>query len=313
MSRSDRQRPAFGILYPGAMGAALGRLLSSRGFPVVTTTEGRSRRTRQLCAEAGLRAVDTLEDVVDASEIVVSLVPPAAAVDVAERFCEAAAGLARRPVYVDANSISPCTVAVIEARMAACGVTLLDAAIHGLASRLAGHGSLYLSGPGAKELAATLDGVLHVVVLGDSPGRASTLKMLQAAFSKGLLGLFLEIGAAARMAGLLEELLDTCRRSYPDLANAVERMLPTVPQHAGRRADEMREVERTMRWLGAEPAVVLELRRLYERIGRAALPECAKSVGGEDTPIADLMDLIAPRVFHCRAEPIPVAETTAST
>ncbi len=313
MSRLDRQCPAFGILYPGAMGAALGRLLASRGFPVVTTTEGRSRRTQQLCAEAGLRAVDTLEDVVRASDIVVSLVPPAAALEVAERSCAAAAGLAQRPVYVDANSISPYTAAAIEARMAACGVTFIDAAIHGLASRLAGHGSLYLSGPGAKELAAALDGVLHVVVLGDSPGQASTLKMLQAAFSKGLLGLFLEVGAAARMAGLLPELLAVCRRSYPDLADAVERMLPTVPQHARRRADEMREVERTMCWLDADAAIATEVRRLYERIGRAALPDCEVPAAEGESPVAGLMDLIVPRVFHGREWPTALAETTASS
>jgi hypothetical protein len=55
--------PTVGILYPGEMGAALGRLLREDGVRVVTTLEGRSPRTRRLCAEAGLSVLGSLAEV----------------------------------------------------------------------------------------------------------------------------------------------------------------------------------------------------------------------------------------------------------
>ena len=138
--------------------------------------------------------------------------------------------------------------------MQQCGAPMVDAAIHGLASRLASHGILYLSGPDAAELAAVLRGVLTVKTLGDKPGTASLFKMLQGAVAKGLVGLLLEICLAAREAGLLDELLEVCGHSYPGVLELTQRMLPTIPRHAARRAAEMREVERTMEWLGLRPA-----------------------------------------------------------
>jgi len=60
-----------GIVRPGAMGAAIGRVLASGGARVVATVAGRSERTRLLAA--GLELLPTLDDVVGESAIVLSI------------------------------------------------------------------------------------------------------------------------------------------------------------------------------------------------------------------------------------------------
>src|SRR5260370_33540752 len=101
------QRPTVGILYPGEMGSALAQVVMGDGFRVVTTLEGRSARTRRRCVEACLNVLDSFWDVVRASEVVFSLVPPGAALALAGQSRPAAEGLSQPPLSVDANSISP--------------------------------------------------------------------------------------------------------------------------------------------------------------------------------------------------------------
>src|SRR5438874_642718 len=103
----------IGILYPGEMGSTVGKLLCESGFRVITTVEGRSPRTQQLCREAGLNVVNSLDDILRHSDIVISLVSPSAALPVALEVGTHLEGSSRRLLYIDANSISPMTVAQI--------------------------------------------------------------------------------------------------------------------------------------------------------------------------------------------------------
>src|SRR4051794_27604904 len=109
MQEGHRQ-PTVGILYPGDMGSSLGKLLAEHGFPVVTTLEGRSLRSRRLCETAGLKALDTLCEVVQQAAVVFSVVPPAAAREVAEQYCALAHRAPTGAIYIDANPVSPAAV-----------------------------------------------------------------------------------------------------------------------------------------------------------------------------------------------------------
>ena len=51
--------PMVGILSPGDMGHAVGRVLVENGVKVVTCLEGRSKRTYDLAIKAGIEAVPT--------------------------------------------------------------------------------------------------------------------------------------------------------------------------------------------------------------------------------------------------------------
>src|ERR1700730_5052097 len=263
----------IGILYPGEMGASFARLLSEVGFRVVTTVEGRSSRTHRLCHEAGLRVVDSLSEVLKHSDVVISLVSPGAALSVARNVAAHMGSSARNLLYVDANSVSPMTVAQISEVLRHVSVDFVDASIFGLASQLRQRGTLYLSGLRAKELSSQFRPLMRVKTVGDMPGQASALKMIVSGIPKGLSGLFLETMLFAQDMHLLNEEIEACDEIYPSIMEVIRRMLPTYPQHAGRRCEELREVEETMLISGLTPRIVRAVREVTSALARADWPD----------------------------------------
>jgi 3-hydroxyisobutyrate dehydrogenase-like beta-hydroxyacid dehydrogenase len=263
--------PTIGILYPGEMGSALGKALLQGGFRVLTTLEGRSERTGRLSREAGIAAVDSLQELAQAADIVLSVVPPPAAVATADAFL-ASRRMSRRQVYVDLNSIALETAVCIATRLGEAGVGFVDGKILGLAAQLRTRGTLFLSGPSAAYVAKPFERFVRVKVMGDAAGTASAFGMMLSGMTKGVVALFLEMSIAARHAGLLEDLLACYRECYPGIMAVVDRLLPTYPQHAGRRGEELREVERTLLQLGLQPALVRGARQLITEFARLELP-----------------------------------------
>jgi len=74
---------AIGVLHPGVMGVTVGTSIKAGGHRVVWASEGRSEATRGRAADAGLEDVGTLSDLVQASDTLISVCPPHAAIDVA--------------------------------------------------------------------------------------------------------------------------------------------------------------------------------------------------------------------------------------
>ena len=188
-----------GIVSAGAMGSALGARLRAGGASVLVALNGRSERTRRLAVEAGLEDVGALDRLVTSSEVVLSVVPPEAAVGAASAIAEAAAGA--RPVVVDLNAVSPGTAREIASLLAAAGIYAVDGAISGPPPVDAGTTRIYLSGTLADAVAALpLDGVERVVV-GDEPGLASAVKMCTASVYKGRVALLAQALRTARANG----------------------------------------------------------------------------------------------------------------
>ena len=61
------------ILSPGDLGHAVGRLLREHELRVVTCLTGRSERTRALSQQAGIADVPDLNDLVQQSDLVMSI------------------------------------------------------------------------------------------------------------------------------------------------------------------------------------------------------------------------------------------------
>ena len=263
----------IGILYPGEMGVSVGKLLSEAGFRVITTVEGRSPRTNRLCCEAGLSAVDSLDEVLRHSDLVISLVSPGAALSVARNVAAHMEGSARTLLYVDANSISPMTVTQISEALRHVPVDFVDASIFVLASQLRQRGILYLSGLRARELAEQFGPFLRVKTVGDAPGQASTLKLIISGMTKGWNGLFVEQMLLAQKMHLLNEALEICDESYPGIMEVIRRLLPTYPQHARRRCEELQEIEATMLTSGLTPRIVRAVREVISAVAHIDWPQ----------------------------------------
>jgi len=270
----------IGVLYPGEMGTALAQALNDDGYTVITTLEGRSPLTRERATRAELHILPTLADVAHESDVIIAVIPPAGAAEVARRYCSHAIHAPAGAIYIDVTPLTPPQKREMAGMFAASGVRFVDGAICGSASHLRTLGRIYLSGEAAGEVEARLaDCTVPVKSLGRRPGQAALLKMFMGGMSKGLAMLFLEMTVAARQALLLDDVLDCYNHFYAGLMPAIERMLPTYPAHAARRADELREVEETMNQLDLTPRVTAGVREMLEAVAMVDTSE-TRVVGG---------------------------------
>jgi 3-hydroxyisobutyrate dehydrogenase-like beta-hydroxyacid dehydrogenase len=253
------------------MGSAVARALIAGGWTVCSHLEGRSAASHSAAEAAGIRPLGSLAEVLETVNLVISLVPPAAAEEVARAVAAAARDKGRRPLYVDLNSVAPATVKSVADALAASGLECADGAFVGSAADLGGRTRLYLSGPRVDELVETLPEALHATQLGLEVGAASAFKLAFAGFNKGLVALFLEVMGAAEATGKPEELLACLRAFYPGTIETLERLLPSYPKHAARRADELDELAQWLASEGHDPACAEAARDVLSRYAALGL------------------------------------------
>lgn len=268
------------IISAGALGTCVGRTLARAGHDVRCNVSERSATTQRRAAEAGFILSSTLDEAILESEFVVSLVPPAQAVAVASRFAGCLHGFGRADgrdrIFVDGNSISPRTAVMIQATVAGAGARMVDASFFGPANSLDKGNVLVLSGPDAGQVATLFDSLVAVRTIGEDIGAASAVKMSVSTLTKTLPAVFLEAACASAAFGQLDVTLDLFDRLYPGIMSFLARTLPTYPQHAARRLDEMREIEHWLRDLGQPAAMARSGRETLARLALGALPaeEC---------------------------------------
>ena len=119
----------IGIVSPGAMGSAVGAAYAAGGARVLATVAGRSARTRELAAAAGLGLRPRLDDVVRHADVVLSIVPPEHALAVADELGASARRVDSDPLVADLNAIAPATAREVATLLAGSGLDLVDGSI----------------------------------------------------------------------------------------------------------------------------------------------------------------------------------------
>lgn len=236
----------IGIVSAGAMGSAVGAAYRAGGARVVTTVAGRSGRTRDLAAGAGLELLEDLAAVIAASDVVLSIVPPGQARAAAAEVVAAAGRTGAAPLLVEANAVSPSTAREI----AADGLDLVDGSISGgpPAADDTPRTRLYLSGPRATEVGLIPAPWLDVRVVGDEVGTASAVKMCTASYYKGRTALAAQALLTAQAHGVTDVVLDDLGDLLP-----TPRGVAIAAAKAWRYVDEMREIARTQDEAGLAP------------------------------------------------------------
>jgi len=254
-----------GVLHPGEMGASVGAAARYGGAEVVWTSQGRSASTQARAAADGLRDVDTLQNLVAASEIILSVCPPGAAADVAH----AVAGYRFSRVYVDANAVSPEMARKVGAIVEQGGATFVDGGIIGPPARSAGSTRLYLSGPAAQQVAALFkSGPLEAIVLEGGAGTASALKVAFASYTKGTAALLMAIRAFARAEGIDAALVQEWERSLPGLPGQSAGAVRGSARKAWRFVGEMEEIANAFTAAGLPDGFHRAAAKLYRRLER---------------------------------------------
>jgi len=214
--------------------------LREAGTVVLWTSPGRSAATARRAETAGLRDAGSVDALTRGSDIIISVCPPHAAIDVA-RSVSGFEG-----VFVDVNAVSPATARVVAAAIESGGGRYVDGGIVGPPPRSHGTTRLYLSGPSAHDVAGLFAStVVDVRVISDRLGAASALKMSYAAWTKGTTALLLAIRALARAEDVEASLMEEWKISLPGLLEQSLRAAHSACSKGWRWVGEMEEIAST--------------------------------------------------------------------
>jgi 3-hydroxyisobutyrate dehydrogenase-like beta-hydroxyacid dehydrogenase len=223
-----------------------------------------------------------LDNALAQCDMVLSVCPPHAAVEVAEQVA------ARKfaGVYVDANAVSRATAERIGEIVTRAGASFVDGGIIGSPVKQAGTTRLYLSGTRATDVAELFSkSMLDARAIGPETGSASALKVAYAAWTKGTDAMLLAIRAYAAHEGVNDALLEEWRISQPQLEKRCERAAAVATPKAWRYVGEMEEIA--------------------EAFENAGLP------GGFHRAAAELCQRLEP--FKDRTEPAPTIADVIAT
>lgn len=229
----------IGLLHPGEMGAAVGKCLAGAGHRVLWVPEGRGAETKERAEAAGLTGV-ALAEVVGRSDVILSVCPPHAALDVA-RLVAGFGGL-----FADANAVAPGTAREVAAIAEAGGAGYVDGGIVGPPPVTPGDTRLYLSGQRAAEVQALFEGTAVDARIVPPPGTASAVKMAYASWTKGSAALLLAARALARAEGVEPVLLEEWGLSQPGLEKRWEGADRSAAAKGWRWTGEMEEIAAAM-------------------------------------------------------------------
>jgi 3-hydroxyisobutyrate dehydrogenase len=150
--------------------------------------------------EAGATYLESTEEVIRKTDVILSLVTPEACVAVAR---EAAPYLKPGQVYLDLTSSFPDDMKAIAVLVEPTGTKFTDGAMMG-ALPIYGHKVLiYVAGPYAQEAARILNQRgMNLQTVGKEPGQASAIKLILSISTKGLEALLVEMLLAAHPYGV---------------------------------------------------------------------------------------------------------------
>jgi len=253
----------IGILHPGAMGISVAASAQKGGRMVYWVSEGRSAQTRVRAEKHGLVDAGNLANLCARCSVIISVCPPHAAEAVAQDVLQHNfSGL-----YLDANAISPRRAVAIGQAMAPTGISFVDGGIIGGPAWEPGKTWLYRSGKDAGVVGALFSASpLETCVIGESPGKASSLKMCFAAHTKGTTALLCAILAASETLGVREDLECQWSRDGSDFAEKTASRVRNVTAKAWRFVGEMDEIAATFRDAGQPGEFHAAAGEVYRRI-----------------------------------------------
>src|SRR5690606_24499892 len=135
------------------------------------------------------------------ANLVLSILPPARAVEIAEATVDAMRRTGARPVYADCNATSPQTAKHLQRIVESAGATFIDVGIIGAAPSEKNQPEFCASGPNAA-LLDELDGKgVKIVNVGPEIGAGSAIKICNGAWNKGAFALYTAVMLASEHYG----------------------------------------------------------------------------------------------------------------
>jgi 3-hydroxyisobutyrate dehydrogenase-like beta-hydroxyacid dehydrogenase len=295
----------IGILGTGDMGSAAGAVLGRAGYRVVTALDGRSAASRALADRAGLEDLGSVERLIGESELLLSILPPAAAPDFAAGAAAIIRAHGRRIVYADCNAVSPATVRRIEALFADGPARFVDVGIVGPAPKpgTSSPTRFYASGRDRQTVLGLDAAELTMIDMGDRVGRASALKMCYAAMNKGTDALYANLMLAARRLGVQQELMHELETSQAGAASRIVRRVPFLAATAERFTGEMAEIAATFDAAGVSGDFYRGAEWLFSLLARSALAAETRATQPAERSLDEALGAYAAALEEMGSEP----------
>jgi len=273
-----------GVVSPGDMGQAIAGRLKESGLNVHTALEGRSERTRTLAREAGINDCGSMEKLVAACELVLSVINPGEALGVARQLAAALRKTGRKIAFADLNAVSPQTACDSDRLIRDAGGLYIDGGIIGPPPRgEKDRPRIYVAGPDAYLMEQISHPNLLIRVLSERIGDASGVKMCYAAMTKGTTALAVELLVAARKLGVEQALEKELRESRNDVFEWQMKNIAAMPPKAYRWVPEMQEIAKTFGELGLTRRIFEGATDIYTMVAATPLgkesPEQARRQG----------------------------------
>ena len=226
----------------------------------------------------GLHAADSLADLCQRSQLVISAVTASSTLAVSR---ESAAYLKAGAFFLDLNSASPGTKQQAAALIEANGGRYVEA---GVMTSVPPHGvgvPMLIGGPHAAALLPTLSALgMNASVASERLGVACATKMCRSVMIKGLEALVIESFATARHYGVEDAMVATLQETFPgiDWTQQGSYFFSRVAQHGQRRAEEMREAANTVREAGFEPFMAAAIAEKHDWMAAQACADAFKDL-----------------------------------
>ena len=269
-----------GVMSPGDMGSGVGGVLKKNGLRVLTALDGRSDASKKRAAEEDFEDVESLDELVKQCDLVLSILVPSEALLFAQDIAEAIVRTNSEIAVADCNAVSPATGIKIDEIITAAGGKFIDSGIIGPSPRMGASPRFYASGEHAHIL-GELDGKGIDVPIMDGPvGRASGLKMVYAALTKGAAALHASTLMTATSLGIYDDLIKELELSQSGTLETMGRV-KSISAQAFRWIGEMEEIAATFEDVGTTPNIHTGAAETFQTIANSSIGH--ERVGTVDT------------------------------
>ena len=240
------------ILSPGDMGSNVGRALRENGLNVITCLTQRSQRTRELSEIAGITDVPNFGEMIDEADIVLSVLVPERAVEVAQQVADVIRKSGKSLPFADCNPVAPAVALEMAEIIDSAGGRYIDGGIIGSPPGRGEPPRFYASGPHEAIMGQLNGRGISVPLMGGEVGRASAIKMCYASLSKGAAALNASALISAMNLGIYDEFVAEMESSQQGVLNAMQGV-NSLGAKAFRWIDEMEQISATFGAAGATP------------------------------------------------------------
>jgi 3-hydroxyisobutyrate dehydrogenase-like beta-hydroxyacid dehydrogenase len=283
----------------GEVGGIFGSDFAAAGlrvsiFDILLNGEPARSETLAKAKNAKVRACDTLQEVLQSADLIISAVTASSATAVA---ASAAPFLRAGQIYLDINSVSPETKLEIARTLNESPATFVEAAVMAAVSPQRLKVPMLLGGAQAATAAERLRAIgMNVKPISDRIGVASAIKMCRSIIIKGLEAITVESMFTARRYGAEKQVLDSLAATYPDMGwsgTLPDYLISRVAEHGKRRAAEMREAAQAVADAGLEPLTALATAQRQDWLAQVIAEHALAVPKGEAFAWQKLADAIA--------------------